>query len=304
VRNEKTVFAKIKNIFYSRKLAPYIFVFPFVISFFVFFLYPTISTFIMSFQKIEGFNNVTFIGLNNYKRLGNEHFYNALKSSTIYMLCMVAIMIPVPIVLATLLNSPKLKAKNFFRSALFVPALTSVIIAGIAFRLLFSELDTGFFNKILISFGGNVVNWKMGYWTGMLMMVTLASWRQLGVNIIYCLSALQNVPAELYESADIDGANNFQMFTNITLPQVKPILIYILTITILEGYRMFTEGYVFWNESNPGDIGLTIVRYIYQQAFQRNDLGMGSAIGVVLMVIVLGINIIQLKSFGLFEKED
>lgn len=304
MRNEKTVFAKIKNIFYSRKLAPYIFVFPFVISFFVFFLYPTISTFIMSFQKIEGFNNVTFIGLNNYKRLGNEHFYNALKSSTIYMLCMVAIMIPVPIVLATLLNSPKLKAKNFFRSALFVPALTSVIIAGIAFRLLFSELDTGFFNKILISFGGNVVNWKMGYWTGMLMMVTLASWRQLGVNIIYCLSALQNVPAELYESADIDGANNFQMFTNITLPQVKPILIYILTITILEGYRMFTEGYVFWNESNPGDIGLTIVRYIYQQAFQRNDLGMGSAIGVVLMVIVLGINIIQLKSFGLFEKED
>lgn len=304
MRNEKTVYAKIKEIFYSRKLAPYIFVFPFVISFFVFFLYPTISTFVMSFQKIEGFNNVTFIGLSNYKRLGNEHFFNALKSSTIYMLCMVAIMIPVPIVLATLLNSSKLKGKNFFRSALFVPALTSVIIAGIAFRLLFSELDTGFFNKILISFGRDAVNWKMGYWTGMLMMVTLASWRQIGVNIIYCLSALQNVPAELYESADIDGANTFQSFINITLPQVKPILIYILTITILEGYRMFTEGYVYWNESNPGDIGLTIVRYIYQQAFQRNDLGMGSAIGVVLLIIVFGINIIQLKGFGLFEKED
>lgn len=77
-----------------------------------------------------------------------------------------------------------------------------------------------------------------------------------------------------------------------------------VTLTILNGYRMFTEGYVYWNETNPGDIGLTIVRYIYQQAFQRNEFGMGSAIGVVLLVIVLTVNMFQMNFFGLFKKED
>ena len=289
---------------YNKKLAPYLFVLPFVISFLVFFLYPTFETIAMSFQKIEGFNSVTFIGLTNYKRLWNEHFFNAIRSSTIYTLCIVCTLVPVPVVLAAMLNSALLKGRNFFRSAVFVPALTSVIIAGVAFRLLYSELDTGFFNMIIRAFGGESIVWNRTYGTGMLMMVSLATWRTTGVNVVYCLSALQSVPEELYESADIDGANFIQKFFKITIPQIKPIIIYILTIAILEGFRMFTEGYVFWNESNPGDIGLTIVRYIYQQAFQRNDMGFGSAIGMVLLLIVLTVNILQLKFFGLFKKEE
>ncbi|MCD8171312.1 MAG: sugar ABC transporter permease, partial [Clostridiales bacterium] len=160
------------------------------------------------------------------------------------------------------------------------------------------------FNSIILKLGGEIIAWKTGYVTGMIMMVTLAAWRELGINMVYCLSALQSIPEELYEAADIDGANAFQKFLFVTIPQVRPIIIYILTLTILNGYRMFTEGYVYWNETNPGDIGLTIVRYIYQQAFQRNDFGMGSAIGVVLLVIVLTVNMFQLNFFGLFKKED
>ena len=203
-----------------------------------------------------------------------------------------------------LLNSKILKFKNFFRSAIFVPTLTSVIVAGIGFRLMFGETEAGLFNSILLKLGGEIIAWKTGYVTGMIMMVTLAAWRELGINMVYCLSALQSIPEELYEAADIDGANAFQKFLFVTIPQVRPIIIYILTLTILNGYRMFTEGYVYWNETNPGDIGLTIVRYIYQQAFQRNDFGMGSAIGVVLLVIVLTVNMFQLNFFGLFKKED
>ena len=110
-----------RKILYSKKAAPYLFCLPFIISFLIFFLYPTINTILMSFQKIEGFNNVTWIGLGNYKRLFNIHFYNALKSSTIYMICMVSIMLILPITIATFLNSKILKFKNFFRSAIFVP---------------------------------------------------------------------------------------------------------------------------------------------------------------------------------------
>jgi arabinosaccharide transport system permease protein len=121
--------------------------------------------------------------------------------------------------------------------------------------------------------------------------------------MIYCLSALQTIPKDVYESADIDGASGFQKFRKITLPLLKPTLIYILTLTIISGYRMFTESYVYWVDTTPGDIGLTIVRYLYQTSFQRNDLGFGAAIGIVLLAIIMLINLIQLRGFGMFSKE-
>ncbi len=292
------------KILYNRKVAPYIFCLPFIISFLIFFLYPAVSSFLMSFQKIEGFQNTTWIGFGNYKRLFNAHFFNAIKSSTIYTVCMVCIMMILPITIATILNSKIMKCKNFFRSAVFIPTLTSVVVAGISFRLLFGETEGGFFNSIILKLGGEIISWKTGYVTGMIMMVTLAAWRELGINMVYCLSALQSIPAELYEAADIDGCSGVQKFFYVTIPQVKPIIIYILTLSIINGYRMFTEGYVYWNENNPGDIGLTIVRYIYQQAFQRNDFGMGSAIGMVLLVIIMAVNMVQMNLFGMFKKED
>ena len=301
---KKSISWKIKHILYNKKAAPYIFCLPFVLSFFIFFLYPIITTVYMSFMDVTSLDNMEFIGLKNYRRLNNEHFFNALKSSTIYMLCMITIMMIFPITIATLLNSKIMKCKNLFRAIVFLPSLTSVIVAGIAFRLIFGDTELGFFNSIILKLGGELVPFKLGYWTGIMIMVVLASWREIGINMVYCLSALQSVPEELIEAAEIDGANTIQRFINVTLPQVKPIIIYILTLSIINGYRMFTEGYVYWNDTNPGDNGLTIVRYIYQQAFQRNDFGMGSTIGVVLLVIILAINLGQLNFFGLFKKED
>ncbi len=304
MQTKKLALPKIKRLLYNKKAAPYIFCMPFVLSFFIFFLYPIVTTFYMSFMDVIGLNQMNFVGLKNYKRLANEHFFNAIKTSTIYTLSMITIMMIFPITIATLLNSKLMKLKNLFRAFVFLPSLTSVIVAGIAFRLIFGDTELGFVNSILLKLGGEIVPFKLGYWTGILIMVVLASWREMGISMVYCLSALQSVPEDLIESAQIDGADTFKRFWYVTLPQVKPIIIYILTLTIINGYRMFTEGYVYWNETNPGDNGLTIVRYIYQQAFQRNDFGMGSAIGVVLLAIILVINIGQLKFFGLFRKED
>lgn len=299
--DKKSLYSKMA---YNKKIAPYLFILPFIISFCIFFAYPIAETFTMSFEKVVNLNIGHFVGFKNYARLNNTHFINALKTSTIYTVCMVCIMLIMPIILAVFLNSKILKFKNFFRSVIFIPALVSTISAGIAFRLIFGDSEVGFVNSILIKLGGQPIQWKMGYVTGIFIMVVLASWREMGINMVYCLSALQSIPAELYESAEMDGANKFQQFIYITIPQVKPIIIYILTLTIINGYRMFTEGYVYWNETNPGDNGLTIVRYIYNQAFQKNDMGLGSAIGVVLLLIILVINLIQLKGFGMFNKEE
>ncbi|MFD0678949.1 MULTISPECIES: carbohydrate ABC transporter permease [unclassified Paenibacillus] len=293
----------LKRIFFSEKFAPYLFVAPFLLSFLIFFLYPTASTISMSFQEVHGLNSSKFIGLDNYRRMFDEHFFNALKTNTIYTILSLLLLIPIPIVFAVFLNSKLTKGKTLFKSIIFIPALTSVIVAGVSFRLMFGEADTAFINSVIAKFGISPQNWILNYSTGMMLMVILNTWRTAGINMVYYLAGLQSIPEELYESAEMDGASVFSKFYWITLPLLKPIIIYTLTIGIFEGYRMFGESYVFWNEGMPGDIGLTIVRFIYQQAFQRNDMGMGSAIGITLLLIVLTVNLVQLKMFGLFKKE-
>jgi arabinosaccharide transport system permease protein len=291
------------RLLYSAKIAPYVFVLPFLVSFTLFFIYPIASTIIMSFQRVLGLHNNVFIGLKNYQRLADVHFFNALKTNTLYTLFTLLVLIPLPVVFSVFLSSRSMVAKNFFRSVLFVPALTSVIAAGVAFRLIFGEAEVWPANKVLSLFGIAPVKWTLNYGSGMFIMVALASWQWLGVNVVYFLSGLQNIPQELYESADIDGAGSASKFAYITLPLLRPIIVYVLTISIYGGYAMFAQSYVFWNEGMPDDIGLSMMRYIYQQAFGRNDLGYGSAIGITLLAIVFVVNVLQLRFFGLFRRE-
>jgi arabinooligosaccharide transport system permease protein len=295
--------SRLFSIFYSTRLAPYVFVFPFLLAFFLFFLYPTITSFIMSLNDVISLGNWEYIGLENYKRLNNVHFFNALRTSTLYTVLTITVLIPLPLLIAVFLNSKFMIARNFFRSVVFLPALISVVVAGVAFRLLFGNTDVAFVNSVLARFGVDPVNWMLTHPTGMFLMVLLGTWRWTGVNMIYFMSGLQAIPSELYESASIDGAGVVRKFFGITLPLLKPIFIYVLTMSIYGGYAMFTESYVFWNESMPGDIGMTIVRYMYQEGLLRNKLGFGAAVGVTLLIIVFLINIVQLHFMGLFRKE-
>ncbi|PZE20080.1 carbohydrate ABC transporter permease [Paenibacillus xerothermodurans] len=288
---------------HSRKVAPYVFVSPFIITFLMFQMYPIISSFIMSFQEIVP-GDTKFIGVQNYSKLvQDQHFYTAVWNSMRYTFWTLLILLPVPLVLAVFLNSTKMVAKNFFRSTLFIPALTSIVVGGAIFRLIFGELENAPMNVLLSLFGYEPVKWTSGAGTGMFLMVALASWRWMGVNIIYFLSGLQSIPNELYEAADMDGANAFTKFFNITIPLLKPVTVYVLTISIFGGFHMFTESYVFWGTKSPSDIGLTIVGYLYQQSFEFFDMGYGSAIGVAFLVLVLAINLLQLFVSGQFRKE-
>ncbi len=291
----------LRRLLYSPKIAPYVFVLPFLVSFSLFFIYPIISTIIMSFQRVLGLHNNVFIGVKNYSRLIDVHFWNAIKTSTLYAFFTIAVLIPLPVIFSVFLTSRSMVARNFFRSVLFIPALTSAIAAGVAFRLFFGETAIWPANQLLALVGLRPVRWTLGYAPGIFIMVVLASWRWMGVNVVYFLSGLQAISPELYESADIDGAGPVAKFFRITLPLLRPIVVYVLTISIYGGYAMFAESYVYWPEGMPGDTGLSMVRYIYQQAFGRNDLGYGSAIGIALLAIVFTINLVQLRFFGLFK---
>ncbi len=178
------------------------------------------------------------------------------------------------------------------------------MVAGIIFRLIFAESDTAIANQFLVFWGIDPVNWRTNGWSAMLLMVLLATWRWLGVNILYFLAGLQNIPDELYESADIDGANMAQKFFHITLPFLKPIVVFVTTISIIGGFRVFEESYVFWETSSPGNIALTLVSYLYQQGIQRNDMGYGAAVGVIVLLIIFVVSIIYLFATGQFKRRE
>jgi arabinosaccharide transport system permease protein len=160
-------------------------------------------------------------------------------------------------------------------------------------------------NTIVGFFGMGPVPWLKEATPTMVTLVVLCVWRWLGVNNVYFLSGLQGITPELYESADIDGANAWKKFRYITLPCLKPTIVYVITISVYGGFAMFSESYaLFGTARTPGEIGSTMVGYIYQQAFVEARLGFGAAAGVVLLLLVVIINIIQLKFFGAFKTEE
>lgn len=296
-------FDKMKKFLNSKKVVPYVFVLPFVIYSLVLTIYPAIQAFVMSFQKILP-GQVEFIGLSNYSRLMNPIFYKAFSNTLLYTILTLLILILLPIIFAVFLNSELVKFRTLYRSALFVPSLISIVVAGLIFRLIFAESDVSIANQVIGLFGMSPMVWTTKRWSAIFLMVMLATWRWLGVNIIYFLAGLQSIPDEMYESADIDGANTFQKFKNITLPFLKPITTFVVTISIIGGFRVFEESYVFWEASSPGNVGTTLISYLYQQGIQRNDMGFGAAVGVVVLILIFVVSLIYLKLTNAFERDD
>ena len=296
--------SKKRNLLTNPKVVPYVFIAPFIIFFLVIYLYPFFKTILMSFQRIDGPGSATFIGTDNYEKLFNRNFTQALMTTFRYAFWDVVVLTIVPLIFAVILNSGAVKFPSFFKSLYFIPALTSTIVVGIVFRLAFGSLPTAPANRLMALFGQPAKDWLMFADTGNLVLILLTLWRWMGVNIIYYISGLQAIPEDLYEAARIDGASAVQEFFHISLPGIKPVLIYVITITVLGGFSMFTESVALWAQNNPGGVGRTIVGYMYLMGFYKSNMGMASAVGLVLLGLVLTVNILQLIAMGFFRKED
>jgi arabinosaccharide transport system permease protein len=205
-----------------------------------------------------------------------------------------------------MLNSKSMRGSAFFRAALFLPILCSVVVAGITFRFMFMETNNALINSMVINiFGGEKIRWLSLRWPAMGLLVILATWRWAGMNIIYFLSGLNNIPIELYEASEVDGANALQKFRYVTVPLLMPTIIYVLTISIYGGLSMFSESFMLWaGRTSPLNIGLTIVGFIYQEGISHGLLGFASAAGIALLVTVLFINLVQLRLTGGMGKEN
>lgn len=292
--------------FKSQRYVPYVFVLPFIVSAGLFFVYPVIETIIMSFQEIAP-GQREFVGLENYRRLLNPRFFTALRNSFLYTAITIAVLIPVPMLLSVLLNSARSKGANrafvVFRGMLFLPSLMSVVVVGTVFRLMFASSDLALANAVAQIFGLEPREWLLqGQTAAMVLLLLVATWRWTGINIIYFLAGLQQIPNELYESADLDGASASQKFRLITIPLLKPVTVFVLTISVFGGFAMFEESFVLWGATSPSNVGLTMVKYIYQQGFQSAQMGLGSAVGITLLAIVFLVSVTLLKVTGFFKQ--
>ena len=302
VRKEKH---KFKKLLYSQKIAPFVFICPFILSFLIFWLFPLMKAGVMSMQTVLP-GATEYVGTKNYEKLmGDIVFRKAVANSIKYMIGTLLILIPIPMVLAYMINSKMMRGREVFKSILFVPALTSVVVAGTIFRLMFGETAQSCMNQLIGQFGAGPLKWLKNSTTSFIALYLLASWRWLGVNMLYFIAGLSSIPEDLYESASIDGAKAWARFRYISLPMLKPTIIYVLTISIYGGLAMFTESYMLWaGKDSPQNIGLTIVGYLYRQGIQKNQMGYAAAVGIILLIITMAINIVQLKITGLFKKEE
>lgn len=296
-----------RRLLYSQKLAPYLFILPFVLTLAVFWIIPVVRSFVMSTQEVI-YGQTTSVGLDNYSRLWNDGvFWTAMGNSARYMVLTLLLLIPIPMLLAAVICSRigHSRVKRFFQASMFVPALTSVVVAGLVFRLMFSESDSAVMNQIVQFFGVGPVRWLREDLTGLIALLALAVWRWTGVNTMYFVAGMQSIPTEYYEAASIDGANRRQQFLRITVPNLRPTIVYVTTISVYGGLAMFLESYMLYGgNASPNNQGLTVVGYLYRKGIEQNDLGFASAVGIVLLVVVMAINITQLTLSGTFKKEN
>lgn len=288
----------------SKKVAPLVFLTPFMTIFLIFKVYPVILAVIMSFQNFQGVQSQQWVGLTNYQNVFSlVRFNQALANTTIYTVGTLLILIPLPLVLAVLLDSGRVAQSTLFRTLIFLPALTSLVVAGTVFRLILAE--GGFLNLFLSStLGIQPLRWLETADLALPSLILVATWRWTGINILYFNSGLVNIPRELYEAASIDGASPFQMFWRITLPLLRPTTLFVVVLSIIGGYQVFVEPFILYTGGGgPGDGGLTMALLIYRTAFTSFNFGTAAAMGVILASIIFVFSLIQFRFFGVFSKE-
>jgi lactose/L-arabinose transport system permease protein len=264
----------------------------------IFNVYPVISSFILSFQTGKG-AVYTFNGLGNIKRLlGDTVFRQALSNTFIYFIFQVPIMIVLALTIATILNDPTLKFKGFFRTAIFLPCVTSLVAYSVLFRSMFSM--EGFVNQLLMNlqFISEPIPWLLDpFWAKVLIIIAL-TWRWTGYNMMFYLSALQNIDPSIYEAARIDGASKTKQFFYIIVPLLKPIILFTSVMSTIGTLQLFDESFNITN-GGPANATLTLSHYIYNVLFRFTpNFGYAATISYVIVLFVAILALIQFKLAG------
>jgi multiple sugar transport system permease protein len=284
----------------QRQLAPYVFIAPFYILYALFMVVPIIAGAYLSMTEWVGLGTPEFIGLRNYANLARDtSFHTALGNSLIFVFISILIIVPAALFIAQALNARGLRCRELFRVTFFLPMVISPIVIGLLFSLLLDR-EYGLINAALRGlFGTGNVDWLGDPTMAKVSVGFVMLWKWVGYLTIFFLAALQNVPRELYEAADIDGAGVVRKFTTVTLPSIQPVTAFVVVTSFIGAAQLFDEPYLITG-GGPGEETLTVAMFVYRAAFERQQFGYAAAAGFVLFVIVFGVSQIlnRLLSIG------
>lgn len=281
----------------KRNLVAYSFIAPNFIGFAVFTLIPIVFAFLLAFMKWDGSNPIEWVGLENFLKLPTDTFFKAsLKNTLVYVLGTVPLTIIASLALAIVLNQ-KVKFRGFFRTVAFFPYVASLVAITSVWSMLFHP-SKGPINYLLLTYFGVNQDDLPSWFSGGLVIFTMilfSVWKYMGYYMVIYLAGLQGISSELYEAGGLDGANAWQRFWYITLPQLRPTTFFVTVMITINSFKVYDIAVML---AGGGDGKLTnsasvLVYYIYQNAFGYWDLGYSSAIAMVLFAIVLAVTLIQ-----------
>ena len=276
----------------KKNITPWLFIAPALIFILCFSIYPLIETIYLSFMTTRR-GDIVFAGIQNFKRLlSDQYFYTSLKNSLIYLIIQVPIMTLLAILLAMSLHNGITKLKGLFRTIYFIPFIVESVAYSLIFVLLFQE--RGVINFLLSIINISPVMWLTQTWPARFLIMLIMTWRWTGYNMIIILAGLQSIPNDYYEAATIDGANAFHKFVNITIPMLKPVILFSTILSTIGTLNLFTEPYLLTN-GGPNNSTISLGLYIYRQAFQSINLTYAATISVAILVIVGVLSRLQMK---------
>ncbi|MBI5144340.1 MAG: sugar ABC transporter permease [Candidatus Omnitrophica bacterium] len=289
------VFAKLNE----QKMS-YIFIAPAVLLFLIFVVGPLIASFYWSFTEYNGIHAPKWVGLSNYKTIffDDPRFWKAIRNTIFYSVGVIPSGVVLSLILAIAVDQ-QIKGKNFFRVIYFIPSVTSVIALSVIWKWIFAGGKYGLFNYFLILIGLKPIDWLMSPgWTLPAIMI-MSIWAGVGYNMILFLAGLQTIPTTVYEAAEIDGANIWDKFRHITLPLLKPTMVFAVIMGFIVSFQVFERIYIM-TETEFGiggvlDSALTVVAYLYDIGFRKFQMGYAAALGYIIFVAVFTITIINIK---------
>jgi putative chitobiose transport system permease protein len=278
-----------------QRLTPYLFLTPALILLGIFVVYPIVAVVGFSFTDYDIVRPPVPIGLDNYQQLiGDPTFWLALTHSFVYLI-VTPIIIAMSVVLAIVVNR-RLRGIHIYRALYFVPAVSGSIAIGLTWQWLFQR--NGFINSVLLTLGWieKPVQWLTTPEFVLPIAMLLTIWAGFGYYAVIFLAGLQNIPEELYDAARIDGCNDFQKHWHISLPGLRPQIVFVAVISSLAALKVFDEIYVLTNQTGGFlDSGVTMVFYLWRQAFVQQHAGYASAIAIALLVITLIFSIVNVR---------
>ena len=282
-----------------RAAAGWCFVAPALIVIGVFFVLPVVAALLLSFTDFDLYaladlRNLRVVGLRNYVRLlETPLFWQALGNTLYFVVVGVPLSIGASLATALLVNSPLARLKAVFRTALFMPVVTTLVAVAVIWRYLLST-RYGMINYALGRVGIGPIDWLGDPHWAMPAIILFAVWKSFGYNMVILLAGLQSIPADLYEAARVDGASASQRFRHVTLPMLAPILAMVAILTIAGYFQLFGEPYVM-TQGGPLQSTVSVLYFMYEEGFKWWNLGSASAVAFLLFLFIFAVTALQVR---------